>query len=135
MHTVTVKDDHNLLIMKAGTVFDYSLLREWLSQVYVDEDGKLASYDRFADLSSIEEIDVDIDTVVETVQMYRKMNPPSNGVKAAVLMPFGLTASFAQIFKLATESDLLFNVQIFNSIKECAEYLQVDPNVLNHSAS
>jgi hypothetical protein len=58
MWTVTTKDDHNLLIVKAGAVFDYRSLRDLLTQIYVEDGGKFRSYDRFADLSGIEVVDV-----------------------------------------------------------------------------
>lgn len=135
MWTVTEKEDQNLLIVRSDAVFDYSTLRDFLSKVYVEDKGRLASYDRFADLSAIKLVDVHIDTVVEVVQSHRRLNPPSNEVKAAVLLPSGLASSLAHIFKAATENDSLINIQVFNSIEDCAEYLKVDQSILNHSAS
>ena len=130
MWTVTAKDEQNLLLIKSDAVLDYRRLRDLLDQIYVEGEGKLASYDRYADLSGIETIDVDIDTVVETVQWHRQLTPPANEVKVAVHMPFGMTGSLAQIYRLLTEADTLFNIQIFHSIEECAEYLQVDQSEL-----
>ena len=130
MWTVTLKDDQDLLLLRSDAVLDYRSLRDLLDQIYVEDEGKLASCDRFADLSGIETIDVDIDTVGETVQMYRQITPPTNEVKIAVHIPFGLTSSLVRIYRLLTEPDTLFKIQIFHSVEECAEYLQVDQSVL-----
>ena len=105
-------------------------INNMLRQVYMKDNGKYASYDRFADLSSIEIIDVDIDRVVETVQFYRRLKSPINEVKVAVHLPFGMTGSLAQIYKILTETDTLFNLQIFRSVEECADYLEVDQSML-----
>jgi hypothetical protein len=131
MWTVTAKDDLNLMVIRSDGVLDYRRLQDLLHQIYLDDEGKYASYDRFADLSSIETIDVDIDTVVKVVQTYRGFKPLTNEVKVAVYLPFGMTGSLAQIFKLLTETDTLFNLQIFRSVEECAEYLEVDQSMLS----
>ncbi|MGV7224640.1 MAG: hypothetical protein ACQ9MH_24380 [Nitrospinales bacterium] len=130
MWTVTLKDEQGVLLIKSDAVLDYRRLRDLLGQIYVEGEGKLASYDRYADLSGIETVDVDIDTVVKTVQMHRQIKPPANEVKIAVNMPFGMTGSLAQVYRLLTEHDTLFDIQIFHSVEECAEYLQVDQSVL-----
>lgn len=130
MWTVIPKDEQGVLLIKSDAVLDYRRLRDMLVQIYVEDEGKLASYDRFADLSGIETVDLDIDTVVKTVQMHRQIKPPTKGVKVAILIPFGMTGSLAQIYKILTETDALFNLQIFHSVEACAEYLQVDQSIL-----
>ena len=133
MWTITIEDTHNLIIMKSDTVLDYSNLRDFLNQVYIEDEGRLASYDRFADISRLENIDVDIDTVVETVKAYRAFKPPTSEVKVAVFSPYGLTGALVHIYKLLTENDSIFKIQTYKSVEECAEFLQVDKSVLNHS--
>ena len=130
MWTVTINDDKGLMLIKTGSVFDYRSLRELLDQIYVRSEGKHAHYNRFVNLTGLETIDVEIDTVAETAKSYRQLNRLSIGVKIAFLSPFGMTGSLAQIYKFLTETDKLFDVQIFHSIKECAEYLQVDQSIL-----
>ena len=41
-----------------------------------------------------------------------------------------MTGSLAQIYKILTETDTLFNLQIFRSVEECADYLEVDQSML-----
>lgn len=130
MWTVTLKDEQGVLLIKSDAVLNYRRLLDLLGQIYVDDKGKYASYDRYADLSEIETVDLDIDTVVEIVQLHRQIRPPTNEVKIAVHIPFGMTGSLARIYRLLTETDTQFNVQIFHSIEECAEYLQVDQSLL-----
>ncbi len=131
MWTVTAKDDLRLMVIRSDGVFDYRSLRDLLRQIYVDENGKYASYDRFANLSRVEDINIDVDTVVETVHRYRRFKPPTDEVKVAVHLPFGITGSLAQIYKILTETDTLFNLQIFRSVEECAEYLEIDQSMLS----
>lgn len=129
MWTVTAIDDPRLMVIRSDGVLDYLTLQDLLRQIYVDEKGKYASYDRFADLSKVESIDVDIDRIVKAVHLYRRFKPPTNEVKVAVHLSFGMTGSLAQIYKILTETDTLFNLQIFRSVEECAEYLDVDQSI------
>jgi hypothetical protein len=130
MWTVTAKDDLNLMVIRSDGVLDYLTLQDLLRKIYVDEKGKYASYDRFADLSRVEDINIDVDTVVKTVHLYRRFKPPTNEVKVAVHLPFGMTGSLAQIYKILTETDTLFDLQIFRSVEECAEYLNDEQSML-----
>jgi hypothetical protein len=130
MWTVTINDDESLMLIKTGSVFDYRTLRELLDQIYVRNDGKHAHYDRFVDLTGLETINIDMDTVAEAAKSYRQRNHLPKGVKIAFLSPFGMTGSLAQIYKFMTETDKLFDVQIFHSVEACAAYLQVDQSIL-----
>jgi hypothetical protein len=65
--------------------------------------------------------------------MHRQIDPLTKEVKVAVYLPFGMTGSLAQIYRLMTETDLLYNVKIFHSVEDCAEHLQVDQRLLADS--
>jgi hypothetical protein len=111
-------------------VFDYSTLTDLLNHIYIEDGRTTASYDIFIDLSGIEIVSVDKDTVVEIVQMYRQFNSTFNRVNIAFNIPFEMTVSLAQVFRLAIEKDTILRMKIFCSIEECAEYLQVDQSIL-----
>ena len=130
MWTVTAKDDQKLMVIKSDSTLDRHSIEDMLRQIYMTDTGKYASYDRFADLSNVKDIDVDIDAVVATVRFYRQLKLPTKKVKVAVHLSFGMTGSLAQIYRLLTEHDTLFDVQIFHSVEECAEFLQVDQSLL-----
>jgi len=130
MWTVTAIDDQRLMVIKLDGTFDYHSLEDMLRQVYMKDAGKYASYNRFADLSGVENIELDVDTVVETVRFYRQLKLPTNRVKVAVHLSFGMTGSLVQIYRLLTETDTMFNLQIFRSVEECAEFLHVDQSIL-----
>ena len=97
MWTATINDDESLMLIKTGSVFDYRSLLELLDQIYVKNDGKHAHYDRYVDLTGLETINIDMDTVAETAKLYRQRNHVPKGVKIAFHSPFGMTGSFAQI--------------------------------------
>lgn len=101
-----------------------------LRQVYLDDDRKFILYNGFADLSRIEIIDADINGMVETIQQYTQLTPQFSDVKVAVCLPFGLTGSLAQIHKVITEDNTHYDLQIYSSVIECAEYLHVDKDLL-----
>ena len=76
MWTVTTNDHQNLILIKSDETLDFNSLRNVLKQIYFENEGRYSSYNRFADLSGLEKIEVDIDTLVSNVQVYRKVNPP-----------------------------------------------------------
>jgi len=110
MWTVTINNDEGLMLIKTGSVFDYRTLLELLDQIYIRNDGKHAHYDRFVDLTDLETIDIDIDTLTETAKSYRRLGHLPKEVKIAFHSPFGMAGSLAQIYRLMTETDNLFNI-------------------------
>jgi len=130
MWTVTANKDHQVVIIRSDCIFNYQKLLELLGKIYIENACKFVSYDGFADLSDIEIIDDDIDGVVEAIQQFTQLIPQDRGNKVAVCLPFGLRDSFAQIYKLITENNTKFILQIYSSVVECAEYLHVDQRIL-----
>ena len=129
MWTVTTNDHQNLILIKSDETLDFNSLRNVLKQIYFENEGRYSSYNRFADLSGLEKIEVDIDTLVSNVQVYRKVNPPKDDVKIAVFLSFGTTSALAQLYKMMTEDDA-FGIQVFRALDECADYLSVDKALL-----
>ena len=130
MWAITQNDTQRLLLIKTNHTFNFSNLQHAMNQIYIANEGRYACYNRFADLSDLSNVEVDINTLVESVGIYRNVNPPENVVKIAIYTPVGVIGSLAQLLKLMTESDN-FNIHISSSLKEWAEYLKVDEKDLS----
>ena len=116
-------------MIKSDNVFDYGRLRDLLTRIYINDNGTYSSYNRYADLSAIDTIEVDFDTIVETVKGYRRLKLQANDVKIAVLLRNSTIRPLAYIYTILTETKMV-NIKIFSSVGECAEYLQVDQLLL-----
>ena len=134
MWNVTAHNENKLLVIKTDNVFDYGSLRDLLTRIYIHDNGAYASYNRYADLSAIETIEVDLDTVVESVKGYRRFKRQPNDVKIAVLLRNRTVRPLAYIYMLLTETKMV-NINIFSSVEECAGYLQVDQSLLTECNS
>ena len=62
MWTLNIIEEKKLLILKIYDTLTLNELSEILSAVYDENDGKNATYNRFADLSNLKEIEIDFDT-------------------------------------------------------------------------
>ena len=129
MWTLTADNDQNLILIKTDEIFDFDNLLKVLGKIYLDNDGMYSSYDRFVDLSDMLNIDVDLNTSIETIQNYRKVNPPKDDVKIAVYSPSGMMRSFAQVFKIMVKIDSP-RLKVSSSLDECADYLSINTESL-----
>ena len=117
------------MIIKSDETLDLNNLKSVLGGIYLNDEGVYSSYNRFADLSRIENIEVDFDSIVSYIRTYRGINPPENDIKVAVYIPYGVTHSLAKTYGLLAE-DETFKIEILSSISKCADYLDVERSVL-----
>jgi len=130
MWTITTNDNQKLIIIKSGETLDLKNLEQILSVIYLDNNGEYSSFNRFANLSGIKNIEVDINALVDNVKLHRQINPPKNDVKIAVYLPFGVTHSLAELYKLMMENDT-FGIMVSSSLAKCAAHIDVDQSTLN----
>lgn len=129
MWNVAAHNEVKLLVIKSDNIFDYGRLRDLLTLIYIHDNGAYSSYNRYADLSAIDTIEVDLDTVVETVKGYRRLKLQTNDIKIAVLLRNSTIRPLAYIYTILTEIKMV-NIKIFSSVGECSEYLQVNQGLL-----
>ncbi|MGD8974724.1 MAG: hypothetical protein PVJ56_15585, partial [Desulfobacterales bacterium] len=100
-----------------------------LKAIYDENDGRFAAFNRFADLSDLKEIEIDFDTVSSRIHEYRRCINHDNPVKISLFMPQKYVGGFSHLYK-SMLSDDLFQIEILDSLDECAEYLSVDIKLL-----
>ena len=129
MWSLNIKGDKNLLILKLSDTLTLNELSEFLKEIYDKNGGKFAAFNRFVDLSDLNEISIDLDTVSSRVHEYRRQIKPEHIVKISLFIPQKYIKGFSYLYK-SMLSDDLFKIEIFESLDECAQYLSVDKKLL-----
>jgi len=70
-----------------------------------------------------------VDTVSSRIYEYRRQIKPDNPVKISLFIPQRYIGGFSYLYK-SMLSDDLFQIEISDSLDECAEYLSVDKKLL-----
>ena len=129
MWTLNVNEEKKLLLLKISDTLTLNELSEILKAIYDENDGRFAAFNRFVDLSGLKEIEIDIDTVTSRINEYRRCINPDNPVKISLFMPQKYVGGFSHLYK-SMLSDDLFQIEILDSLDECAKYLSVDIKLL-----
>jgi hypothetical protein len=129
MWTLNINEEKRLLTLKLSDVLTLNELSEFLKEIYDKNDGKFAAFNRFVDLSALQEIKIDLDTVSSRVHEYRRQIRPDVPVKIALFVPQKYIVGFSYLYK-SMLSDDLFKLEILDSLDKCAEYLSVEKKLL-----
>ena len=129
MWTLNINEENKLLILKISDTLTLNELSEILKAIYDENNGRFATFNRFADLSDLKEIEIDFDTVSSRIYEYRRCINSDNPVKISLFMPQKYIGGFSHLYK-SMLSDDLFQIEISDSLDECAEYLSVDKKLL-----
>ncbi len=129
MWTLNINEERKLLILKISDTLTLNDLSEILKAIYDENDGKHAAFNRFADLSKLNEIEIDIDTVSSRIYVYRRQIKPEHPVKISLFIPQKYIRGFSYLYK-SMLSDDLFSIEILETLDECAKYLSVDKRLL-----
>jgi hypothetical protein len=127
MWTLNIDEEKKLLILKISDTLTLNELSEIMKAIY--DDGRFAAFNRFADLSDLKEIEIDFDTVSSRIHEYRRCVNLDNPVKISLFIPQKYICGFSHLYK-SMLSDDLFQIEIFESLGKCAEYLSVDKMLL-----
>jgi hypothetical protein len=129
MWTLKINREKKLLILKISDTLTLDELSDILNAIYVENDGKNATYNRFAYLSDLKDIKIDIDLVTSRINQFRRCVNLDNPVKISLFIPQRYIGGFSSIYK-SMLSDDLFSIEISDSLDKCAEYLSVDKKLL-----
>jgi hypothetical protein len=129
MWTLNINKEKKLLILKLSDTLTLDELSDILKEIYMENDGKFATYNRFADLSDLKDIKVDFNTFSSCVHEYRRCVNFDNPVKVSLFIPENYIGGFPYLYK-SMLSDNQFLIEISDSLDECAEYLSVDKKLL-----
>jgi hypothetical protein len=129
MWTLNINEEKRLLTLKLSDVLTLNELSEFLKEIYDKNDGKFAAFNRFVDLSALQEIKIDLDTISSRVHEYRRQIKPDVPVKISLFVPQKYIVGFSYLYK-SMLSDELFKLEILESFDDCAEFLSVDKKML-----
>jgi hypothetical protein len=129
MWTLKINREKKLLILKISDTLTLDELSDILNAIYVENDGKNATYNRFVYLSDLKDIKIDFDLVTSRINQFRRCVNLDNPVKISLFIPQRYIGGFSSIYK-SMLSDDLFSIEISDSLDKCAEYLSVDKKLL-----
>ena len=129
MWTLKINREKKLLILKISDTLTLDELSDILKAIYVENDGNNATYNRFAYLSDLKNIEIDFDTFSSCIHEYRRCVNLDNPVKVSLFIPENYIGGFPYLYK-SMLSDNQFLIEISDSLDECAEYLSVDKKLL-----
>ena len=86
MWTLNINEEKRLLTLKLSDVLTLNELSEFLKEIYGKNGGKFAAFNRFADLSKLNNIEIDIDTVSSRIHEYRRQIKPEHPVKISLFI-------------------------------------------------
>ena len=129
MWTLNINEEKRLLTLKLSDVLTLNELSEFLKEIYDKNDGKFAAFNRFVDLSALQEIKIDFDTFSSCVHECRSKITPGTPVKISLFIPEDYLGGFPHLYK-SMLSDEQFSIEISDSLDDCAEYLSVDKRLL-----
>lgn len=134
MWTLNINEQKKLLTLTISDILTLNELSEFLKEIYDENDGKFATFNRFVNLSALKEIKIDLDTVSSNVHEYRRQIKPDNPVKISLFIPQKYIMGFSYLYK-SMLSDDQFKIEILESLDKCAEYLSLDKNLLEEAVN
>jgi hypothetical protein len=134
MWTLNINEQKKLLTLTISDILTLNELSEFLKEIYDENDGKFATFNRFVNLSALKEIKIDLDTVSSNVHEYRRQIKPDNPVKISLFIPQKYIMGFSYLYK-SMLSDDQFKIEILESLDKCAEYLSLDKILLEDAVN
>ncbi len=132
MWSLNIIEEKKLLILKISDTLTLDEFSESLEAIYVENDGKFATYNRFADLSDLKDIKIDFDTFSSRILEYRRCINLENPIKISLFIPQKYIKGFSYLYKSMLSNDR-FSIEISDSLDECAEHLSVDKKLLENA--
>ena len=132
MWSLNINEEKKLLILRISDTLTLNELSESLEAIYDENDGKFATYNRFADLSDLKDIEIDFDTFSSRIHEYRRQIKPDTPVRISLFIPENYIGGFPHLYKSMLSNDQ-FKIEISDSLDDCAEYLSVDKKLLEDS--
>jgi len=129
MWTINLIEEKKLLKLKISDRLNLDELLDILKAIYIENDGKIAFYNRFVDMTDLKVIDIDFDTFSSHINRYRRLTKPDTPVKISLFIPENYIGGFPHLYK-SMLSDDQFSIEILDSLDDCAEYLSVDKKLL-----
>jgi hypothetical protein len=132
MWSLNINEKNKLLILRISDTLTLNELSDILKAIYIENDGKIAFYNRFVDMTDLKVIEIDFDTFSSHISRYRRLIKPDTPVKISLFIPENYIGGFPHLYK-SMLSDDLFSIEISDSLDDCADYLSVDKKLLQEA--
>jgi hypothetical protein len=129
MWSLKIYEEMKLLAFRVSDTLTLDELTEILNAIYLENDGKFVSFNRFTDASNLKKMQIDMDLVNSNIKNYRRHYKPANIVKVVIFIPQKYIKGFSYLYK-SMLSDDMFSIEISDSLDECASHLSVDKKLL-----
>jgi len=129
MWTLNLIEEKKLLKLKISDRLNLDELSDILKAIYIENDGKIAFYNRFVDMTDLKVIEIDFDTFSSYTSRYRRLIKPDTPVKISLFIPENYIGGFPHLYKSMLGNDQ-FSIEISDSLDDCAEYLSIDKKLL-----
>jgi hypothetical protein len=110
------------------------MILEFVKYIEKIEVKKMEPFDRFIDLSYVEELAVQFDDVSKIARKRRQVisELPEQKIKMAFLVNHALKYGMVRMYESLLDSER-YEVQIFQSIENVAQWFKVDPELISRS--
>ena len=129
MWSLKINEEKKLLMLRISDTLTLNELSDILKAIYIENDGKIAFYNRFVDMTDIKDIEIDFDTFSFHINRYRRLIKPDTPVKISIFIPENYIGGFSHLYKSMLSNDQ-FKIEISDLLDQCAEYLSVDKKLL-----
>ena len=134
MWKIDCNDKKKLFILKISEKIDLEELSAILKTLYVDNKLKSITYNRFADLTELKNIDMKSGIASHHFNEYRCLIKPDKAIKISLFIPQKYIVGFFCLYKSMFGNDD-FKVELCDSIEDCAKFLSIDKSELQNPIS
>ena len=125
---VLFRKDLSLILWKPHGILDEVLVNEIVAFIDVAEERASKPFNRFADLSALDMVDLNFKFVFH-IALHRRLSAPHSPVKSAVYVTNPATAHYAKLHAMLTDYSTL-DVVLFTEREAAAKWLSVPVEVL-----
>ena len=105
MWSLNINGKKKLLILKLSDTLTLNELSDILKAIYIENDGKIAFFNRLVDMTDLKVIEIDFDTFSSHISRYRRLIKPDTPVKISLFIPENYIGGFPHLYKSMLGND------------------------------
>jgi len=125
---VLFRKDLSLMLWKPHGILDEVIVNEIVAFIDIAEERASKPFNRFADLSALDMVDLNFKFVFH-IALHRRLSAPHSPVRSAYNVPSPATAHYAKLHAMLTDYSPL-DVALFTEREAAAKWLSVPVEVL-----
>ena len=126
---VLFRKDHSLILWKPRGILDEAIVNEIVVFIGSAEKRSSKPFNRFADLSALDAVDLNFRFVFDVALHRRLVYAPNPPIKSAFYVTSPATVHYTKLHKLLTDHSPI-GVSLFTERAEAAKWLDVPDEVL-----